>query len=169
MHKFYCDSHLGTILGPAALPNEFGRIICQPSNALGTTHSVVLECSADQCTNRQDSVVPTFSRTEGRSQPWNELCYIHFLRMVAMGVDDSYQRAIEAVCIQAKGDFKKTSIKGHVRMKNKCLSKDDHYPEKYPRCQRLHDIVSADCTILFLRIAIYIAFAFSEGRVRTLT
>ena len=37
------------------------------------------------------------------------------------------------VCIRSQGEFKETAIKGYVRMRNKTISKDDHYYEAYPR------------------------------------
>jgi hypothetical protein len=37
------------------------------------------------------------------------------------------------ICRGSEGDFYKTGIKGFTRMKNKCISKDDHYFEAYPR------------------------------------
>ena len=40
---------------------------------------------------------------------------------------------ITQVCIRSKGEFKETAIKGYVRMRNKTISKDDHYYEAYPR------------------------------------
>ena len=37
------------------------------------------------------------------------------------------------VCIRSQGEFRETAIKGYVRMRNKTISKEDHYYEAYPR------------------------------------
>ena len=57
------------------------------------------------------------------------------------------------VCTRSKGEFKKTAIKGYVRMKNKMLSKEDHYHEAYPRLvvEEIDDAVQPHAIIrLFL-------------------
>ena len=37
------------------------------------------------------------------------------------------------VCIRSQGEFRETAIKGYVLMRNKTISKEDHYYEAYPR------------------------------------
>ena len=37
------------------------------------------------------------------------------------------------VCIRSQGEFRETAIKGYVRMRNKTISKEDHYYEACPR------------------------------------
>ena len=53
--------------------------------------------------------------------------------MIAIALDDEYQTDVEKMVEHRKGEFKKTAIKGFGRMKNKCVSKDDHYHDPYPR------------------------------------
>jgi ankyrin repeat protein len=55
------------------------------------------------------------------------------MRMIAMAIDERFQKAVEAVCTNRRGAFRKTAIKGFARMKNKCISRNDHYHEPYPR------------------------------------
>ena len=94
----------------------------------------VLSCSPDVCARRQDEALPLpFPRDNTKSQLWNEKCFIQCLRMIAIAIDDDYQATVEKMANHRKGEFKKTAIKGYGRMKNKCVSKDDHYHEPYPR------------------------------------
>ena len=139
MKQYFTDSDLGTILGPVALPNECGKVQCRRFwQDHGSDYFLVVPADAGDCTTRQDSVLPKFPWKVECSQLFNELCFIHCLRMLAMGIDDSYQEAVEGVCINSNGSFKRAPIKGHVRMKNKCTSKDDHYFEECPRYSAMH-------------------------------
>jgi hypothetical protein len=74
-----------------------------------------------------------FPQNVAYSQVWNEKCFIHVLRMVAMAIDLMYQEIVQKICEDCNGSFRTTEIKGFVRMKNKCISKEDHYYEAYPR------------------------------------
>ena len=96
---------------------------------------VVLSCASKECSKRQDNTLPLpFPRDDTKSQLWNEKCFIHCLRMIAIALDNGYQSEVEQMVQSCKGEFKKTAIKGFGRMKNKCISKDDHYHAEYPRC-----------------------------------
>jgi ankyrin repeat protein len=112
----------------------------------------VVPCASDKGERRQDGAMPTnelgfgFPRNLAHSQLWNEKCFIHCLRMVAMGIDESYQKVVNEVCTRSNGCFKATAIKGYVRMLNKCVSKDDHYWEEYPRPSLNIDLNRNACT-----------------------
>jgi ankyrin repeat protein len=112
----------------------------------------VVPCASDEGERRQDGAMPTnelgfeFPRNLAHSQLWNEKCFIHCIRMVAMGIDESYQKVVNEVCTRSKGSFKATAIKGYVRMLNKCISKDDHYWEDYPRPSLNIDLNRNACT-----------------------
>ncbi len=77
-----------------------------------------------------------FTQNVNRSQFWNEKVWIHVLRMIAMAIDGLYQDAVDKVCTACDGMFSAAEIKGFVRMKNKCISKEDHYYGAYPRLGR---------------------------------
>jgi len=95
---------------------------------------IVSSCGPDACARRQDEALPLpFPRDNTKSQLWNEKCFIHCLRMIAIALDNEYQTDVEKMVEHRKGEFKKTAIKGFGRMKNKCVSKDDHYHDPYPR------------------------------------
>ena len=86
------------------------------------------------CFHRKDGTLPIpFEQDKSKSQLWNEMCFIHCLRMIAIGIDDEFQEAVEETVGVCAGDFRKVTIKGYGRMKNKCRSKDDHYFQAYPR------------------------------------
>ena len=92
------------------------------------------KCGPDECTRRQDEALPLpFPRDATKSQLWDEQCFIHCLRMIAIAIDDDYQAAVGTMVKDCNGEFKSTAIKGYGRMKNKCVSKDDHYHDPYPR------------------------------------
>jgi hypothetical protein len=153
MQQYYVGNSLATVLGEA-LPNAFGKLHIKEATGL----VAVVSCSADECTRRQDAAVPsvdselgldgwvTFPWNSSRSQLWNEKCYIHHLRMVAIGINTTFQKAINEVCVKSKGEFKGTPIKGYTRMKNKCTSKTDHFYEAYPRPALNIDLNRNCCT-----------------------
>jgi hypothetical protein len=104
----------------------------------GEYQFVVERCSQEECARRQDEAMHPlesgiFPQNVAHSQVWNEKCFIHILRMVAMAIDPMYQEIVQKICEDCNGSFRKTEIKGFVRMKNKCISKEDHYHEAYPR------------------------------------
>ena len=133
--KMYYDTHeLSVVLGEKAIPSTFGKFQMRA----GESQFVVERCSQEECARRQDeSMHPPesgiFPQNEAHSQVWNEKCFIHVLRMVAMAIDLKYQEIVQKICEDCNGSFRKTEIKGFVRMKNKCISKEDHYYEEYPR------------------------------------
>ena len=43
-----------------------------------------------------------------------------------MAINDMFQILVSGVCTGSKGVFKRCTIKGFVRMFNKCISRDDH-------------------------------------------
>jgi hypothetical protein len=95
---------------------------------------------------RQDDAMPLpFPRNTRKSQVWNEKCYIHCLRMVAIAIDVSFQNAVEKVCLRCSGEIRKTAIKSFGRMVSKCVSKADHYFERYPR-PSLNTDVNRNCS-----------------------
>ena len=151
MQAYFEEHNLGEVLGQA-YPNLFGAFV--RSGGAHTTASfagevrrpkvrhshspplpmVVSPCGADASARRQDDALPLpFPRDPAKSQLWNEKCFIHCLRLIAIGIDDQFQKTVEAMVVGRKGAFKKTDIKGYGRMKNKCVSKNDHYHEQYPR------------------------------------
>ena len=129
MRRHFYDNRLGEVLGPEMLPNMYGTVQRDHRSAA----FLVVGSLTKRCTVRQDCTLPEFTQNPQYSQLWNEQCFIHCLRMISMGIDVSFQKAVEKVCLQSNGMFKGAPIKGYVRMKNKCVSKDDHYSEKYPR------------------------------------
>ncbi len=133
--KTYYDTHeLSVVLGEKAIPNTFGKFQMRA----GENQFVVERCSQEECARRQGEVMHPleswiFPQNVAHSQVWNEKCFIHVLRMVAMAIDLMYQDNVKKICEDCNGSFRNTKIKGFVRMKNKCISKEDHYYEAYPR------------------------------------
>jgi len=66
--------------------------------------------------------------------------------MIAMAIDSAFQGVVDGVCTNTNGVFKRCTIKGFVRMKNKCISQDDHYWEAYPRPSLNIDLNRNACT-----------------------
>jgi len=139
MQKYFVAKDLGTVLGEA-IPNVFATVHISES-ASGNIF-VTTPCSKEDGVRRQDGIMPSSNAESGVpgwrmnpdfSQLWNEKGFIHCLRMVAMGINHRFQKAVEKICIRSKGEFKQTAIKGYGRMSNKMISKDDHYYEAYPR------------------------------------
>jgi len=114
----------------------------------GDSVFVVSPCSYfAECTKRQDHVLQRpFSLNLNRSQVWNEQCFIHCMRLVSMGIDTGYQRAVGPVCERSKGAFKAAPIKGYKRMRNKMTSINDHQLEAYPRPGLNMDLNRNCCT-----------------------
>jgi hypothetical protein len=134
MKRYYDTNELSVVLGEKAIPNTFGK--CQMR--AGENQFVVERCSQQECARRQDEAMHPpdsgiFPQNVAHSQVWNEKCFIHVLRMVAMAIDLMYQEIVQKICEDCNGSFRNTEIKGFVRMKNKCVSKEDHYFEAYPR------------------------------------
>ena len=57
------------------------------------------------------------------------------LRLIAMAINDEYQAAVTKALekLEGKFEFKKVRIKGDARMRNKCLTSEDHRTERKPR------------------------------------
>jgi hypothetical protein len=134
MKRYYDTHELAIVLGEEAIPSTFGKFQMKA----GENKFVVERCSQEECARRQDEAMHPlergiFPQNVAHSQVWNEKCFIHVLRMVAMAVDLMYHKIVQKICEDCHGSFTSTEIKGFVRMKNKCISKEDHYYEAYPR------------------------------------
>ena len=131
MKRYFDTKELSVALGEKAIPNTFGKFQMRA----GENQFVVERCSQEECARRQDECIKSgiFPQNVAHSQVWNEKCFVHVLRMVAMAIDLMYQKIVQEICEDCNGSFRKTEIKGFVRMKNKCISKEDHYYEAYPR------------------------------------
>jgi hypothetical protein len=134
MKRYYDTHQLSIVLGEEAIPATFGKLKMRA----GENQFVVERCSLEECTRRQDECMDppengVFPQNVAHSQVWNEQCFIHVLRMVAMAIDRMYQNLVQKICEDCNGSFREAEIKGFVRMKNKCISKEDHYYEAYPR------------------------------------
>ena len=134
MKTYYDTNELSIVLGEKAIPTTFGKFQMRA----GENQFVVERCSQEECARRQDEAmhppeIGIFPQNVVTSQLLNEKSFIHVLRMVAMAIDMRYQKIVQKICEDCNGSFRKTEIKGFVRMKNKCISKEDHYYEAYPR------------------------------------
>ena len=93
------------------------------------------KCDESECSKRLDDILPLpYEQDLRKSQLWNEMSFIHLLRMIAGGIEEYYEQAVGSVSERCGGAFKATAIKGYGRMANKCISKYDHYDGAYPRC-----------------------------------
>jgi hypothetical protein len=140
MKAYYHTKNLSIVLGESVLPHTFGKL--RPHAGMSGVNVYKVEAgSIEDCVRRQDDlmrapssgVVAIFSQNLNHSQLWNEKVWIHLLRMIAMAIDGLYQDAVDKVCTACDGMFSAAEIKGFVRMKNKCISKEDHYYGAYPR------------------------------------
>ena len=134
MKRYFDTKELSVALGEKAIPNTFGKFQMRA----GENQFVVERCRQEECARRQDECMHPpetgiFPQNVAHSQVWNEKCFIHVLRMVAMAIDLMYQEIVQKICEDCHGSFTNTEIKGFARMKNKCVSKEDHYYEAYPR------------------------------------
>ncbi len=142
MKAYYHTNNLSIVLGESVLPHSFGKL--RPSTSMSGVNVYKVEAgSAEDCTRRQDDPMRApnsgeviFSQNVNHSQFWNEKVWIHVLRMIAMAIDGLYQDAVNKICTACGGIFNAAEIKGFVRMKNKCISKEDHYYGAYPRLGR---------------------------------
>ena len=107
----------------------------------------ILEGLASQGHLRQDH------RLVGLSAPGSfnmdtfegESRYIHFLRLSALLLNESYQKMVKKAVTQGK--HKGCNIKGDVRMRNKALAADDHRYQTKPRPALNIDILR--CCVTF--------------------
>jgi hypothetical protein len=143
MKAYYHTKNLSIVLGESVLPQTFGRL--RPHTSMSGVNVYTVEASSvEDCIRRQDdpmrapnsAVGVIFSQNENHSQFWNEKVWIHALRMIAMAIDGLYQDTVDKICTACDGIFSAAKIKGFVRMKNKCISKEDHYYGAYPRLGR---------------------------------
>jgi hypothetical protein len=112
--KRYHDTHeLSVVLGEETMPSTFGKFRMRA----GEDQFVVERCSQEECARRQDeSMHPPesgiFPQNAAHSQVWNEKCFIHVLRMVAMAIDVMYQEIVKKVCKDCNGSFRKHGNQG---------------------------------------------------------
>jgi ankyrin repeat protein len=66
--------------------------------------------------------------------------------MVGMAIDRRFQSHVREVCESCRGEFYPAPMKGYQRMKEKCLSKDDHYYKTYPRPGHNLDVIRCAST-----------------------
>ena len=82
---------------------------------------------------RQDHPVVRLSSPFDHSNFNGESMYIHFIRLVALLINERYQEMVKNTVAPLGGDHKGCAIKGDSRMRNKALAKDDHRSEEKPR------------------------------------
>jgi hypothetical protein len=147
MKVYYNTKNLSIVLGESVLPHTFGKL--RPHTRMSGVNVYNVEAgSENDGIRRQDDPMRApnsgagvvFSQNMDHSQFWNEKVWIHVLRMIAMAIDGRYQEAVDKVCTACEGIFGAAEIKGFVRMRNKCISKEDHYYGAYPRL-RCGDVV----------------------------
>ena len=80
-----------------------------------------------------------------------ESVYIHFLRLVALALNEKFQTLVERVVDPLGGEHKGCAIKGDARMRNKALAADDHRYATKPRPALNIDIVR--CCVTFNDVA----------------
>uniref|UniRef100_A0A7S2W0T9 Uncharacterized protein n=1 Tax=Rhizochromulina marina TaxID=1034831 RepID=A0A7S2W0T9_9STRA len=129
MHAFYTKENLQSRLGSLSLPTRDGfhgsgrGILRQDNSLVGVPFEAILARTGDLGKVTTDSVSAMV------------------LRLLALMLDDEFQ-AISKVATDAhNGTFKATEPKGHPRMMNKALSRDDHLLELSPRTMMNIDIV----------------------------
>ena len=157
MKAYYHAQNLSIVLGESVLPHTFGKLRLHTSMS-GVNVYKVDAGSVEDCIRRQDDpmrgpnsgVGAIFSQNVNHSQFWNEKVWIHVLRMIAMAIDGLYQDAVDKVCTVCDGMFSAAEIKGFVRMKNKCISKEDHYYGAYPRLGRGDVVFQSHADTLFV-------------------
>ena len=80
-----------------------------------------------------------------------ESVYIHFLRLVALALNEKFQTLVKRVVKPLRGKHKGCAIKGDARMRNKALAADDHRYATKPRPALNIDIVR--CCVTFNDVA----------------
>jgi hypothetical protein len=159
MKAYYRTKNLSIVLGESVLPHFFGKL--RPYTSMSGVNVYKVEAgSAEDCVRRQDDPMRApnsvlggiFTQNVNHSQFWNEKVWIHVLRMIAMAIDGLYQDAVDKVCTVCDGMFSAAEIKGFVRMKNKCISKEDHYYGAYPRLGRGGVVFQSLADSLFHRL-----------------
>ncbi len=161
MKAYYHTKNLSIVLGESVLPHTFGKL--RPHTSMsGATIYKVEAGNVEDCIRRQDDPMRApnsgagviFSQNVNHSQFWNEKVWIHVLRMIAMAIDGLYQEAVDKVCTSCGGIFRAAEIKGLVRMRNKCISKEDHYYGAYPRLGRGDVVLQSHADSFFRRLMI---------------
>ena len=67
--------------------------------------------------------------------------FIHLVRLIAMAVAEDFHKTCEDIHNVHSGEWRKPKIKGDARMRNKCLSSEDHLHCLKPRPAHNIDIV----------------------------
>jgi hypothetical protein len=99
----------------------------------------VLPAQEDTANAAQSDILPTFYCY--RRMIFDEEAYIHILRMMGMAINDRFQSAVREACESSGGEFHAAPMKGYQRMMDKCLSRDDHFYESYPRPGKNLDVI----------------------------
>ncbi len=118
MQDYFVDHNLASTLGEQVMPNVFAtfQVTTESSSSTGEQPMLVLPCTKSQCPRSQADLLhlPYYPYDTTRSQLWNEKCFIHALRMVAMAIDTMYQNEVQRVCTDSSGQFLDTPIKARV-------------------------------------------------------
>jgi hypothetical protein len=124
------------------------RFVVTPSKTGGGVLPLTVSpCEKKQSSQRLDDILPLpYPKNANKSQLWNEKSFIHCIRMIAIAIEETYEQAVEVACETSAGQFRATAIKGFGRMANKCISKDDHAHQAYPRPSQNVDINRSACT-----------------------
>ena len=97
-----------------------------------------------------------------------ESIYIHFLRLLALLLNDLFQQQVKNIVESLGGEHKGCAIKGDARMRNKALAPDDHRYEKKPRPAHNIDIVRCCVTCedaaVLMRVIVALREGFSNGK-----
>ena len=97
-----------------------------------------------------------------------ESIYIHFLRLLALLLNDLFQQKVKKIVEPLGGEHKGCAIKGDARMRNKALAPDDHRYEKKPRPAHNIDIVRCCVTCedpaALMKVIAALSEEFSNGK-----
>mmetsp|Transcript_21133 Transcript_21133/g.66824 ORF Transcript_21133/g.66824 Transcript_21133/m.66824 type:complete len:792 (+) Transcript_21133:62-2437(+) len=99
---------------------------------------------------RQDAPgvgVPVPPRQEGRTPLQRENVVLHMLLLLSRALDPGFQDAILAMAGKHRGRHRGAPTKGHARMMNKAVSKDDHRYRDSPVV--MHNIDLVRCAVTF--------------------
>lgn len=147
LKQFYEDQNLRAVLGSYEPP------IIGPAAAAAATPAPpspgLLPLPAEQPSETRQSLVPqqcspaafeVAGIAESRSL---ECTYIHFVRMIALALDDTFQRSVNRVLdgLLVDGGVSSGGIKGYERMWNKMMSVEDHFFCAKPRPAANIDVV----------------------------
>ena len=92
-----------------------------------------------------------------------ESVYIHFLRLLALLLNDCFQEKVLGLVAPLGGEHKGCAVKGDARMRNKALAVDDHRYEPVPRPAHNIDIVRCCVTCANVASLTSVIAAVAEG------